>query len=374
MIYKITILTLILLACSTSYKVSKNNSLLYTSLNLNLVSDEKHNKKSTIFFLPDSIKKIIIREIPKHLNDSEKTLKLHQFILSDQFMGFKYNAQKTQSAIRSWELKEGNCLSFTILYHSLADFLDLKVQFNDVQSLPVWEEQSNNNYTMFRHVNTIVEIEDGQQLIIDLNISNYNISDPQTEISESNIIAQYYNNIAMGYLNIGKLNVAMDFFKQSINADPTIDFVWSNLGILLKKQEKYDLAELSFAKALELNRKNPSTLNNVSLLFKKLGNLEKYNHFKSLSDDYRSKNPYYLYLKAQSSLKRNLLEDALEFISKAINQKHSDHRFYHTRAKIYTRLQQKDKAILDLTKASILSKENPNQTRRYLDKLDHLQN
>ena len=72
--------------------------------------------------------------------------------------------------------------------------------------------------------------------------------------------------LALGYLEQGKLTIALDEIKQSIVADPSFSDAYSLRGLIYMRLNEYAIAEESFNKALSLKPQNPDVLHNLGWL------------------------------------------------------------------------------------------------------------
>lgn len=72
--------------------------------------------------------------------------------------------------------------------------------------------------------------------------------------------------LAMGYFEQGKTNIALDEIKQAIVADPTFTDAYSLRGLVYMRLNDYAFAEESFNKALSIKPKDASILHNLAWL------------------------------------------------------------------------------------------------------------
>jgi type IV pilus assembly protein PilF len=72
--------------------------------------------------------------------------------------------------------------------------------------------------------------------------------------------------LALGYFQQGKTNIALDEIKLAIAADPTFSDAYSLRGLVYMALNDYAFAEESFNKALSLRQKDPNVLHNLGWL------------------------------------------------------------------------------------------------------------
>jgi type IV pilus assembly protein PilF len=72
--------------------------------------------------------------------------------------------------------------------------------------------------------------------------------------------------LALGYFQQGKTNIALDEIKLAIAADPTFSDAYSLRGLVYMSLNDYTIAEESFNKALSIRQKDPNVLHNLGWL------------------------------------------------------------------------------------------------------------
>jgi type IV pilus assembly protein PilF len=72
--------------------------------------------------------------------------------------------------------------------------------------------------------------------------------------------------LALGYFQQGKTNIALDEVKLAIAADPTFSDAYSLRGLVYMSLNDYAIAEESFNKALSIQQKDPNVLHNLGWL------------------------------------------------------------------------------------------------------------
>jgi predicted TPR repeat methyltransferase len=75
-----------------------------------------------------------------------------------------------------------------------------------------------------------------------------------------------YNNLGNALVERGRLEEAIDAYRQSIDLDPTSADAFNNLGSLQKAQGRFEEAEAAYLRALELNGEHLNALTNLGNL------------------------------------------------------------------------------------------------------------
>lgn len=65
----------------------------------------------------------------------------------------------------------------------------------------------------------------------------------------------------------GKLDDAVNYYKQSVAVYPSYYPAWNNLGVLLMERDSYAAAAEAFGRAAEVNPTDPRPLHNIALIY-----------------------------------------------------------------------------------------------------------
>jgi Flp pilus assembly protein TadD len=302
------------------------------------------------FFLTDEMKEFAIRSVKGSRGSDAKAEKLHMALMGSRGHAIRYSALQTLTAREVYESRQANCLGYTLLYVSLARYLGLNVDVNQVMVPPAWYMDEQETFFLMQHVNARVKLQrfswmtasDGQiqlggasDLYVDLEMRRFRSSYKQKSLSSSQVEAFFYNNRAMELATNGKLNEAFLYLKKALLAQPDEVFVWSNLGALYRRMGYADLAETVYLKALSINQGDLTTLHNLTLLYAQTGREQDAEIYRLKVARYRNENPYYLYQMAIKSRDTGDLVSAKKFIEQALKKQKYDDRFYTLAADIY---------------------------------------
>lgn len=325
-----------------------------------------------LFALTDEMKAFAEAYVRIDAQDSTRAVDLQRALLLESGLGLDYDPYLTSTAAEAFAVQQGNCVTFTALYYSLARHLGIKVYINEVDVPASWDLQGDNTYVFFRHVNAKVKIAGGERIVVDLDMGNYDAKYRQRRISEDDLRVQYFNNRAMEQLNEGKSEEAFLYLSKAISIDDGKAFLWSNLGVLFKRSQLLPEAEVVFRQALLKDPQNSTAASNLARLYERMGESDKAAEFRVLASSYRYKNPYYQYHLAEESVAAGELDEALAQLRKAIRHVKTESRFYELQAQIYTRQGKLAKAQRSLDKA--VEHARPNERRSYQRRADRLDN
>jgi Tfp pilus assembly protein PilF len=261
--------------------------------------------------------------------------------------GIRYNALSTQVPVRTFEQREANCLSYTLLYVALARHLGLKAYVNDVEIPPTWGLRIQGSFLFLHHVNVIVltphdnELkQSSDHIVIDLEMSRYKSTYPQHFISDQIAAAQFYSNSGMEKAAEGNMKEAFLYLRKALQEDDQQSYLWNNLGGIFQRENKLREAEVIYLHGLSLYKQNLPIMNNLSRLYKTMGNKKQEAIFYKLAENYRQSNPFYYYSIALSAFEGGDYDQALHFVKHALERDKKEPRFYQLAASIYEQLGQ----------------------------------
>lgn len=303
-----------------------------------------------LFFITDEMKTFASQAVKGSRGFDAKAEKLHMSLMGNGGRAIRYSALRTGTASEVYESRQTNCLGYTLLYVSLARYLGMNVEVNQVMVPPNWFMDEQETFFLMQHVNARVKLQrfswattsDGMvqiggtsDLFVDLDMRRFRSSYKQKALSSSQVEAFFYNNRAMEIASEGKFNEAFVYLKNALRVQPDEVFVWSNLGALYRRMGHTDLAEAVYLKALSINQEDLTTLHNLTLLYTHTGREQDAEIYRQKVARYRNENPYYLYQLAIKSRDTGDLIAAKKFIEQALKKQKDDDRFYTLAAEIY---------------------------------------
>lgn len=251
--------------------------------------------------------------------------------MSPHVLRFEYDPQITLPADEAFLEGEGNCLSFSALMIAMAREAGLDAYFQEVEIQPVW---SNVNDTMLvsKHVNAVVE-EKYHDYTIDVSRRTARSVDRTRKLSDTEALAQFYNNMGADALIIGNTALAYAWFKKALGLDSRLDYVWSNIGVILRRNGQTEDAVLAYQTALRLNPNQPVGLNNLYVIYSEDGNLEAAAKLKARVERNQRKNPWYFHSLAESAIAEQRFAEAVTLAKRAVRMDEDEYRFHYTLAR-----------------------------------------
>ena len=348
---KITLITLFLLAVSGCSQPTNTIYKKPTITKAELLSGhalfDPHNTdlslpEAEVMAISDKLKNYLHQNISKSASQSQKLRQLLSLMFLKGNMGISYDRSQTLTAEGTFRSGSGNCLGVSYLFTSLAKELGLKTHFRNVNIPPAWSMEEDLIYR-YRHVNVEVVLQ-GKRFIIDADEVNNVPTYETNRISTRNVVAQYYSNKGAHFLaDKDNLN-AFRHFKKAIDTDSSQAEFWANLGVLYKKEGKYDYAESAYLIALDLQHNNLTTLNNMASLYNAMGMETERDKYKVLAARKNDRNPYFRYIEATKAYDDEAYEISLQHIEQAIVYEKNAPEFYELLSKVYNKSGHPDKA------------------------------
>lgn len=272
--------------------------------------------------------------------------------------GITYTAFYTLSAADAFEQRQANCLSFTLLYVSMARHVGLSAQVNEVDLPPTWDLRNQDAFLFLRHVNAKVSLR-RDEVVIDLEMDRYNTNYDQRLISETLAAAQYYNNRGMELSAEGEIKQAFLYLRKALLLDDQQSYIWNNMATVYRRNGFMDEAEALYMHGLRLDDRDLSIISNLSGLYRQMGQDEKADEFFQRAERHRSINPYYMYYEALKYFEAGDAAKAQTLIVRAIRKEDTEVRFYELAEKVY-------KALGDERRAEIMRQRAETQRKARL--------
>lgn len=331
------------------------NDLLSGQVLFGEVVDISDISSDGIFALNDEMRDYVASRTGGNLSARSRLKDLIQGMIDDGLLTLDYDPNLTYTAIETFENRQGNCLSFSILFAALAREANLNVTFQIVDIPPSYRSDGE-LILLNNHINVLVndvrsDVNFTRDYVVDFNIAEYNGNYDTRKVTDNYATSLYFSNLAVESMQAGNLKSAFRFLKKGIETDPEIAGLWVNLGALYSRHEYYDMAEQAYHQALSVQPSNRSALVNLVSTLNHLGRKEESAYYLEKVAYYRDRNPYYHYFLAKTAYQQDRPEDALADLAKAIKLKKNEHQFYFLRALTHQKMKAYDLAARDYKKA-----------------------
>ena len=291
---------------------------------------------------------------------------LARWLIDEDGHDMQYDVLANYTPLQAFENRRGNCLSFTILLRVLAKELDINIEINEVDIPNTWSMDEQLGMVYYRHINATLDTI-GTRQIFDLAMERYYAGYPQKFISEEHALALLHNNRAMDLLGLNDPQRAMHNIKLAISLNRNNADIWTNFGVLMKRDGQLDRAKFGFLRALELDKYNIPGASNLERLYREQGEFAKANRLKKQAERARLTNPYHHYQLALQEYKKQRYTKAKRAANRAITIHNMDPRFYELKSLIAQKQLRYNVALKSLKKAVTLASTDE-QRGKYLSK------
>lgn len=238
---------------------------------------------------------------------------------------FPYAGDQSTIAAETWRARRGNCLSLSVLAYSMARALALPVQLQEVRVPPFFDRHGNVDF-VGRHVNVLILNEARLHLKNGTMTSGNVVIDFEpragwlragTALTEENVLARYYNNIAADYFAQDNLTQAYAWFKAAIVADDRYSSSYSNLAHLYRRKGFEDSAERLLRHAIALDGEDDTPVRSLHQLLVAQGRDAEALQYAGMLQARQVRNPYYWLGLGMDRLLESKFADAARALERA---------------------------------------------------------
>ena len=242
----------------------------------------------------------------------------------------------TRTASTTFHDKQGNCLSFTMLFVGLARAAGLTATYQSVEVPPSWTNDG--QVVIASHVNTLVRTGRGEETVVDFNIRTAEDKQYSRRVNDAYALGLFYTNLGAEALLRGENAQGFVYLSEAARVRPDVVGLWVNLGVLYARYRHFEHAEAAYLRAIEIDDREQSAYANLVLAYEALGETELAADYRDRVQSYRERNPYWHYASAARAYEERQFTDALASLRKALRLKRDEHEFYQLRGQVLTEL------------------------------------
>ncbi len=322
-----------------------------------------------IMSLNDEMELFLADAVGDSKNPAQRLALLVYAVFNEKFLNLQYDNSRTRTAIETFQTRNGNCLSFTMMFVAMARRLGLDARFQEVENTPTWNKRGG-LVVLSRHINAVV-ILPGRIAEVDFNPYAERKEYVKRQVPDQRAMAQFYNNLGAELFSERKFQESVPYFEKAVSTDSKLSFGWSNLGVAYKNTRQYKKAERAYLRALEIDRREFTAMANLATLYRDLGRIGESNRYFGKVERFRRKNPYYHFNLGERAFIEGRYGDAADHYKDAIRRKDKEHEFHYALAKSFAKLGDIKRAGQSLEKARKHSPDLFNENR-YSQKLEKL--
>lgn len=228
--------------------------------------------------------------------------------------GFVYDDSRTLTAADAFQTRRGNCMSFTALFIAMSRSLGIETVLMEVHREPEIGRQ-NGLVVVNRHV--AAGFRSGPQMaIFDFYVNSDVPVTGREVIDDVFASAIHHNNLGGVALRENRLGDALKNLEMATTLAPTWPPGWVNLGVARVQNDDVEGALAAYGRALEVDPRNSSALNNLSILYGRLG---RYNEawLALTAAARRGRSPFVLVALADSEMLAGRMDEAGKYLRRA---------------------------------------------------------
>jgi Flp pilus assembly protein TadD len=180
--------------------------------------------------------------------------KLVRFLIDNDGLAFQYRPSRTLSAEAAFQAREGDCMSYAVLYVAAARSLGIDVHFVRITQLPVFWEDGGRFFTS-SHIAVAFGKDSWQEDAMVVDFSATHTSEWRVSlydaIDDDTAFVLFHSNRAVEYLLRDDYVEAERVLRFLLEQAPEQPEVYSNLGIVLMRLKRVQEATDLYAKAIE---------------------------------------------------------------------------------------------------------------------------
>ncbi len=289
---------------------------------------------------------------PNHARQS-RAWALAYAALDPYILDFSYDPRQTLTAAEAFRQRRGNCLTFSALFVAMARDAGLEAHFQEVIIPPKWSA-INDTVLVSKHVNAVVS-DKRRNYVIDVSRRQSSGREILRQLSDRDAEAQYYNNLGVDALVQDDLGLAYAYFAKALEVRPGLAYVWSNLGVVLRRNGQTGDAVFAYRTALQYDPDHTVALNNLHTIYMEDGDLAGAAALAGRVERNRRKNPYYLLYLAEVAGEEQRWSDAIDLLDTAIRIDDQEYRFHYALAQALFHAGKPEVARISLDRAQALA-------------------
>jgi Tfp pilus assembly protein PilF len=242
-------------------------------------SPAKAVKVEDVFALSPQMERYLEHDIARQLHRSGRQRGLIDALYDREMLRLEYDSVATRTASEAFATRSGNCLSLVIMTAALAHRLGLPVTFQSVDVEDSWS-RGNSLLMAAGHVNLVIghRMFDRMGGLGNDTSTTVDFLPPKdlrgrrvTVISESRVLAMFFNNRAAETLANGELDQAYAWARAAVTQDPSFSSAQITLGVIYHRRGLLEPAEQVFRQALRAEPQNTQALADLAAVLASQG-------------------------------------------------------------------------------------------------------
>jgi tetratricopeptide (TPR) repeat protein len=291
--------------------------------------------ESEILALSPEMGRFLARRIKPGLVRQARLQTLLDVIFGAEGLGITYGNTRTRTAVETFRERSGNCLSFTLMFVSMARHLGLNAYFREVDEVTSWDQRGNVVVTG-RHMFAEVEADNGL-IQVDFLPGTGKLYRSTRRIATPRVYAHFYSNLGVERLAEGGAADAIALFERALAHDERFSQALVNLGVAYRRLGDTERAEASFQQALEADPGEMAAATNLAALYLAQGLQSEAEPWLDRVARYLRRNPFYHFRKGLRAEKEEDWEAAMGHLREAIRRQPGEAFFHVELARLQAR-------------------------------------
>ena len=325
-----------------------------------------------ILAIPPPLRALLQQRViaPDHSRE-QRLQRLVHLIFDEDGMQLAYDPYATHTLTETWQTRRANCLSFTLLFVTLARAAGIDARVQEVAQVVTWYQDQGVIYSV-GHVNAGVTLNDHTAVVdLDRNVL-YDRYGPRP-ISDQRALAHFYNNRGAMRMSEGDLAQARDYLRAALALEPGFVAGWNNLGVLDARAGDLTEAGRDYQTALQLKPRDPSSLTNAAALYRRLGASGKAAQLATRLQQVQRSDPFAQFRFGNEAEQRHDYAQAIAYYRRAVRLYPTAHQFHFGLARAYFQTGDSGRASREMARARDLAGDNADALKaQYQAKLDSL--
>jgi Flp pilus assembly protein TadD len=313
--------------------------------------------------LTDEMRAFIHQRVAPGLRPAQRLSALIDAVFAEapEGLGIEYGHLETRTAADTFAHRSGNCISFTNLLVAMARELGLAAYYAEVDQVLARDMRGE---VLINNKHMIVELEIENAVVhVDL-VPDAGEYHAVRRISDRRAAAHYFNNLGVERLVEEGGEASLPRFHRALELAPDLAAAWVNLGVALRRLERFPQAETAYRQAIDIDPSELAALSNLAFLYEAWGRSEEAAVLHDRVEHHRRRNPFYLYRLGGQSLAAGRLEQAVDHFRNAVKRDPEVARFHFALGDALYRAGDLDRAESSLRRAVELA-EGDDQREHY---------
>ncbi|HEY0334558.1 MAG TPA: tetratricopeptide repeat protein [Stenotrophomonas sp.] len=322
-----------------------------------------------IMEIPPALQQLLNQRVirPHGARDGRLEALVH-LIFDDDGLALRYESAATHTVAETYASGTANCLSFSLLFISLARASGIGARAQEIGQVLSWYQDQRTIYN-FGHINVQIRL-DGRMGTVDLDSSVLMDRRGPTVISDARLFAHYYSNRGSELMGEDQYTASRTYFERALAMDDTLPNAWNNLGVLEVRENDPVAAARDYSQALRLKRDHIASLSNMINLYRRQGDTASADLLIARLQSLRQVDPFHQFMLGRQSESQGDYGAAARYYRRAISLYPSAHQFHFGLARVYFLRGDNRLAEKELMRARSLGPDSEKQ--RYQAKLDSL--